>query len=346
MDKFKGLLEHLRNDSALFQSGEEASKQGAVLPVLAHLGWDCYNIREVVPEYSVGDGRVDYCLKAREEPDVFIEVKRTSENLEKHQRQLLDYAFQRGVKIAILTNGLVWWFYLPLYQGSWQERKFYAIDIREQEISTAARQFVSFLNREAIKDGTAIKKAEATHKDREKKRKIHSAMPQAWRELCQEPDELLLELLVEKVEAVCGHRPDNETAAEFLADVMQGQRKKTQTVLRTDLGLGSKPRPDSYARKKPVAYIFNGRKVRVRSWRDLLCQLCTDLFRSHSSEYEKVLSKRYFDRDPSWMHAPREIGDSGIYIEANLSANATMKRCWDVMALLGYQRDDLVIELS
>jgi hypothetical protein len=33
-------------------------------------------------------------------------------------RKLLNYSFQEGVKLAILTNGIAWWFYLPRHEGS------------------------------------------------------------------------------------------------------------------------------------------------------------------------------------------------------------------------------------
>ncbi|MFW6107012.1 MAG: restriction endonuclease subunit R [bacterium] len=337
------LLSRLRDEQVLLQSSEEAIKQGAVLPILACLGWDRDNIREVVPEYSVGSGRVDYSLKTGEQPDVFVEAKRASEELERHQRQLLEYAFQRGVRIAILTNGLVWWLYLPLFEGSWEQRKFYAIDIREQEVSSAATQFVAFLSREAVADGSAVKKAEATHKDREKKRKVERTMPRAWRDLCEEPDELLVELLVEKVEALSGHRPDKDAAAEFLA----------QMVLRKNAPSGPRPSPTPrpspkpgppWTGRHPSAFSLKGHRVEVRSWRDLLAGLCDVLYQAHGTEFEKVLRQKYFDRDPGGMHGPKEIANSGIYIEANLSANATVKRCHDVLTLFGYGHDDLQIE--
>jgi len=48
----------------------------------------------------------------------FIEVEQTGTDLEQHQEQLLNYSFQEGVKLASLTNGVAWRFYLPLHEGS------------------------------------------------------------------------------------------------------------------------------------------------------------------------------------------------------------------------------------
>ena len=36
---------------------------------------------------------------------VFLEVKKIGEDLESYQGQLLMYAFEEGVKLAVLTNG-------------------------------------------------------------------------------------------------------------------------------------------------------------------------------------------------------------------------------------------------
>ena len=89
---------------------------GVILRILDALNWSTYNPREVSPEYSVENRWVDYALLIGNTPQVFIEVKKGGEPLEKHQEQLLDYAFRQGVKVAILTNGVTWWFYLPLLE--------------------------------------------------------------------------------------------------------------------------------------------------------------------------------------------------------------------------------------
>jgi predicted type IV restriction endonuclease len=83
---------------------EQRTKNGVVHPLLACLGWDPSNVQEVDPEYAVGNGRVDYCLKRSDVAAVFIEVKRLDEPLVKHEEQLLRYAFERSVTLAALTR--------------------------------------------------------------------------------------------------------------------------------------------------------------------------------------------------------------------------------------------------
>ena len=75
MDNLEQFLDRLVRDQVLFSSVEEAIRQAAVLPILHYLGWDTYNISEVIPEYRVGSGRVDYCLNYGGRKAVYIEVK-------------------------------------------------------------------------------------------------------------------------------------------------------------------------------------------------------------------------------------------------------------------------------
>lgn len=93
------------------------------------MGWDIWNTEEVSPEYAIEKNRVDYALRLYGRPEFFLEVKKPREDLESHEEQLLNYSFQQGVKLAGVTNGVTWLFYLPLKEGSWSERRFYAIDI-------------------------------------------------------------------------------------------------------------------------------------------------------------------------------------------------------------------------
>ena len=89
-------------------------------------------------------------------PQVFIEVKKGGEPLEKHQEQLLDYAFRQGIKVAILTNGVTWWFYLPLRAVSWEQRKFTTVELDTQDKAEIAQKLVDFLGRENVRSGRSV----------------------------------------------------------------------------------------------------------------------------------------------------------------------------------------------
>lgn len=215
-ENLEQLLLRLSKDHMLLNSVEEGTKQGAILPVLSTLGWNCFNIQEVSPEFSVGNGRIDYCLRINQKKAVFIEVKRATENLERHEKQLLEYSFEYGVELAILTNGITWWFYLPLVSGNWQQRKFISIDICNQNIHEVHIHFQNLLSKQSILDGSAVKKAKAIKDSSEKNKLIKTAIPLAWKQLLEEPDEFLLEIFGEKVESICGYIPDLDILTNFI----------------------------------------------------------------------------------------------------------------------------------
>lgn len=217
-ETFEQLLSRLPQDQTLLRGVEEATKQGAVLPILFHIGWNSFNLQEVSPEFTVGNGRVDYCLRINQEKFVFLEVKRSTEDLDRHEKQLLEYSFTEGVDIAVLTNGLLWWFYLPLVSGNWQQRKFFTIDIKQQSPQVAAKHFKEFLGRDVIKNGSALEQAKSLKKSREKDKLINRTIPCAWKQLIEEPDELLIELFADKVESICGYRPDLEQLTDYIQE--------------------------------------------------------------------------------------------------------------------------------
>ena len=106
IEQLKAFIENFKTNPRVANFDEAATKQAIILPLLHLLGWNTYNIDEVTPEFSVENKRVDYSLRLNNINEVFLEVKKTSEDLEKYQEQLLDYSFRQGVELAILTNAL------------------------------------------------------------------------------------------------------------------------------------------------------------------------------------------------------------------------------------------------
>ena len=217
-DGLRNFISSKKQEGSLAKQGEEATKQGLILPMLQHLGWNPFDVQEVFPEYTIQSGRVDYSLRFNNFNKVFIEVKKVSEDLEKHQEQLLRYAFHHGVKLAILTNGIIWWFYLPLHEGSWEQRRFYTIDIHSQATDDISEKLTAFLSRQEVIDGKAITNAENIYNSRQKGEIIKQALPKAWRKLLSESDVLLFEVVAESVEKICGYKPDCEVVIRFLKD--------------------------------------------------------------------------------------------------------------------------------
>ena len=216
IDQVKFFVDSLKNNPRVPNFDEAATKQAIILPLLHLIGWNTYNIDEVTPEFSVENRRVDYSLRISNTNEVFIEVKKTGVDLEKHQEQLLDYSFRQGVELAVLTNGTTWWFYLPTKKGDWKTRKFYTIDIVQQESHDIAQKFIDLLSKTNVQTGKTLKHAEEIYKGRLKKKVLEETLPEAWNKLISDPDSSLLDLLAETTEKLSGFKPDVNEATRFL----------------------------------------------------------------------------------------------------------------------------------
>jgi predicted type IV restriction endonuclease len=101
--------------------------------LLNTLGWPVYDIEVVVSEYSLGGRRVDYALcHPPREPLVMVEVKQIGQS-KGADHQLFEYAFHKGVPMAVLTDGQEWHFFLPTEQGDYGERRVYKLDLLERD---------------------------------------------------------------------------------------------------------------------------------------------------------------------------------------------------------------------
>ena len=72
---------------------------------------------------------------------VFIEVRRVHAKLDNHQKSLVNLASREGVNLAVLTNGIIWWFYLVSANGSWQRKWFYSIDLLSLSLNSKLIRF-------------------------------------------------------------------------------------------------------------------------------------------------------------------------------------------------------------
>ena len=220
IETLQAFIENIKNDKRLSSFSEDQTKMAIILPILRRIGWDTENIDEVFPEFSVENRRVDYALRLNNKSVVFLEAKRPTEDLDSgnHQEQLLDYSFRQGIELALLTNGITWFLYLPNAGGDWKARKFYTIDLKEQESASVTSKFIELLSKKNIESGKAIQTAKAVHKDKLKNGAIQEALPVAWNRIMEEPDSLLVDLLVESAEKICGYKPEASSVSKFLKE--------------------------------------------------------------------------------------------------------------------------------
>ncbi|MCD6371755.1 MAG: hypothetical protein J7L39_03490 [Candidatus Aenigmarchaeota archaeon] len=183
-EQLRKFIESIRINSEIAAFDEIKTKQGIILPILQYLNWNIFDTDEVYPEYYISAyrDRVDYNLRIGGNNKVFIEVKRVKDSLEE-ETQLCDYANHEDVKLAIFTNGISWEFFLPRSEGTWEQRKFYTIDIYQQDLDSIVSKFSDFLERENLESGKAIENAGIAHEGQNcffssfKKIKISKLLP-------------------------------------------------------------------------------------------------------------------------------------------------------------------------
>ena len=297
---------------------------------------------------------MDYCLKVGEKKAVFLEVKRLIEDLEKYEKQLLEYSFADGVDIAVLTNGLLWWFYLALGTGDWKQRKFFTIDIKQQEPIIAAKHFREFLGHESISNGNSLKHARSLQASRETDQLIKQTIPEAWEQLIVEPDELLLELLAEKVENMCGHPPELQMIANFIQAVYVDQRKPSLTKPSISQIKNQQPTKTSTPtnmlhnrspRQRGISVTIDGRKFSAMSVSDLYDQVLKYLYENKLIEKLKpylpyaTSRKRYLISiepvHPQGNQFVVPIEYKGYYMEAHKSYHTAITCLTDLLGLIG-----------
>lgn len=99
-------------------TNEESTKLFLILPFLAVLGYDPLNPYEVYPEHAATfdpatANKVDFAVLRDGVPVIAIECKRAGADLANYRGQLRRYFNAlRPVKLGILTNGIVWEFFV------------------------------------------------------------------------------------------------------------------------------------------------------------------------------------------------------------------------------------------
>ena len=300
-------------------TSEASVSQGIVLPTLHALGWPVFDTAIVTPEFSLEGKRVDYALcHPANRPAIFIEVKRVG-LATGADRQLFEYAFHLGVPMAILTDGQEWSFYLPGEQGHYAERRVYKIDLLERAVSESAARLRRYLAYSATCDGTAIQSARSDYRNVARGREIQATLPEAWNALIREQDSLLLELLADKVEDICGYKPDLDVCAAFLES--GGPFRQDQPTKPTPKPVGEPKPPEEYPQplqpprqkrsREQHSFSILGQALTASSARDVMATVFKALAEDDSQFLERFASRkhgkkrRYLSRNRSELYPGR-----------------------------------------
>ena len=355
MKKLVEFIKKIQLDDRFGTFDEAAIKQGVVLKVLSLLDWDPFDVDEVLPEHEIQGSKVDFCLKKQKAHKVFIFVRKNREDLTKHQDKVLSLSIQGKVPMAILTNGLTWWFFLPLVQGSADEKKFLAIDMGSQKAEEASETFENFLTKESILSGETEKAAEDIYTARQRDFFIRETLPKAWARIMSDPKKWLADILGSVTEEICGYHPDREVIEEFISSKFT-EKVDLESVVQPKPAAPAQPaktavRGDEFTGKTVQSFTLKGTRYEVKSWKAMYIKLCEVIFPKHKDDLDVLFTlskpgKEYFSRNPYQLLTCEKIAGTGLYVDVNLTAKEIVDLTQKVLHLLGYEENALSLEVK
>lgn len=344
MSDLEALIAEVARNDQLGQN-EATTRFQAVDPILMGLGWPR---NDIVPEYSVRDGKVDYCLRGNGRNLVLIEAKRAGTDLTGHQELLLRCALDEGAPLAALTDGLTWWLYLTRADGDWEQWRFSRIDLRSQDAASAATHLGRFLGKDNVTSGSAVEAAQREFDNRERDRRVRVALDATWRQVLGDPDGLLIDLVAEAVETETGHRPDDKTVHQFLlgkisqnpdaspaAEPPDRNGKEATDTDQTDRVL---PPDADFTGRRPAAFWLDGGRHETANWQAVLSGVCELLVAeaglrrfAEAVTPLKGKTRAYFNRDRDLLRTAVPIAGGDFFIEGNFSANDQVRHARSVL---------------
>jgi len=101
----------------------------------------------------------------------------------------------------------------------------------------------------------------------------------------------------------------------------------------------------------PEGYVFNDTYNKVSSWRQVLQGLCEEISKKEQQNFSRVLEiegrkRKLFTYNPSELRtkSKKDINNTGIYYEANLSAKSIVSTCYRILDLFGYPESSFEIK--
>jgi predicted type IV restriction endonuclease len=378
--QIESFIDDLKSNEKVSSFDEASTKQAVVLRILSFLGWDIFDVDEVCPDYNTNTHGVSYALRVKDTNKLFIEVKRANEKLDNHQKSLVNLASREKVSLAILTNGVLWWFYLTSEQSDWQQKWFYSADLLKQKPDAIATKFIDLLSRQKVAKGQSFRTARLLYQDK-KQKMTAEFVTQAWNQILKGPNKIFVELLNETTEKICGYEVSSELIEKFLAEnldkwlikdlpglttappalIKEGPIVRKEENANKLASMVSAPsatsgtaqyritqKKDSYEGKTIKSFTFNGRTEHVNHWEDVLTNLCDYFASTHKKDFEKVLwisgeNKTYFSRYRDQLGIPEKIKRTDIFVETKLTPDEIVKTSKALLAEFGYAKDSLTV---
>jgi predicted type IV restriction endonuclease len=360
MKKLVDFVRKIQSEERFAGLDEAAVKQAIILKSLSLLNWDPFDVDEVQPECEIGNGRVDFSLRHNNRNKVILFVKKGVKDFPSYQDKLLKDASQGKAELAILTDGLLWWLFLPLVGGLAEEKKFHVVDMKGQTAEEIAERLDEFLSKENVTSGRALKAAENIYETRQRNLLIEEHLPKAWQKLINEPEKWLANLLADVTKELCGYKPERERIQAFLTKEVQAGADMEHAVRPVQ---GQPPPPqaektdpsargEDFTGRSIMAFTLAGKRYEVKSWKAMFLKLCDVVLPKHRKDELEVLftiatpQREYFSKNPYEFLTGEKIPGTSVYVDTNLSAREVVDLSHKILTLFGQKESDLSIEVK
>lgn len=146
---------------------EESTKHSFIMPFISLLGYDIFNPRVVIPEFTADiskkkNEKVDYAIMHNDEPLILIEAKCHTQSLDNHATQLERYFTVTECRFAILTNGIEYKIFTDLEKTNKMDStpffSFNLLELKERDIKELEKFRSSNFDIENIVESAGNKK--------------------------------------------------------------------------------------------------------------------------------------------------------------------------------------------
>ena len=347
-------IKKLQSEGRFHNLDEAALKQGVVMKILSLLDWDPFDLDEIQPELNVEGGKIDFSLKQNDPNRVFLVVRKGSD-LSKPQEELLNHSVQGNARMAVLTNGFTWWFYLPLLQGSADEKKFLALEMNGQKGEEISEKLLQFLSKGSVTSGKSLRLAEEIYHTRQRAFLVKEFLPKAWEKIMKEPEKWLAEPLAEVTKNLCGYKPDMAILREFIRS--KGEMKaEAPPVLKpkplvTPVKSKATIQSEDYAGKTLTAFTFRDKRYEVKSWKAMLIKVCETILPQQKGDLDVLFTisergKEFFSKNPYEFLNCEKISGTTLYVDVGLKAKEAIDLVYKILLLFGYKESDLIMEVK
>ena len=223
-----------RNLSEGRYRNKSAVREALVLPIFQRLGWDTIDPYQVRREHPIGSRKVDYAPSCANDAGPSCGGQ-GGWCCQWRGSATLRICVSRRRSDGASDDGQEWSFDLPTERGNYEDRRLYTLDLQARPGDECCRVLTRYLDFDRVKQNQAISDARKDYESAARERIAAQTVSNAWLKLVEEPDGLLIDLLIEKTQALCGYDPSREQVEAFLSKLVpHGQGTPAVLIRRPD----------------------------------------------------------------------------------------------------------------